>query len=145
MTEKTDIPTKQNTIMRCLRCGSCCKETEMLLSNEDIERLRRRGYDRDIFVRFDEKRYALLCNQNGNCVFFDPAKRTCKERANRPSGCRIYPVMLDEDQGIVIDEICPAKDTISEKQKAKKGKKVLKLLEIIDSEAERRRSEKSST
>jgi len=47
--------------------------------------------------------------------------------------------MHDEDKGTVIDEICPAKDTISEKQKAKKGKKVLKLLKRIDAEAEKRR------
>jgi uncharacterized protein len=130
--------------MRCLRCGECCKETETLLTNEDVERLGRKGYSRDFFARFDKEGYAILRNQNGNCVFFDPAKRTCRERENRPSGCRIYPVMHDEDTGIVIDEICPAKNTISEKQKARKGKKVLKLLERIDSEAKSRRSEKLS-
>jgi Fe-S-cluster containining protein len=126
--------------MRCLRCGECCKETEMLLSNEDIERLEQKGYHRDFFVRFDKEGYATLRNQDGNCVFFDPEKRTCRERANRPLGCRIYPVMHDEDKGMVIDSICPAQSTISEKQKAKKGKKVLKLLEKIDAEAEKRRS-----
>jgi hypothetical protein len=46
--------------------------------------------------------------------------------------------MYDEDKGIVIDDICPAKNTISEKQKASKGKRVLKLLERIDSEAKKR-------
>jgi len=111
----------------------------MLLSNEDIERLERKGYVRDFFVRFDKEGYATLRNQDGNCVFFDPEKRACRERENRPLGCRIYPVMHDEDKGTVIDEICPAKDTISEKQKAKKGKKVLKLLKRIDAEAEKRR------
>ena len=130
--------------MRCLRCGECCKETEMLLSNEDIERLERKGYDRTFFVRFDADGYAILRNQKGNCVFFSPEKRTCRERENRPLGCRIYPVMHDEDNGIVTDSICPARDTVSEKQKAKKGKKVLKLLAKIDSEAKSRRSEKHS-
>ncbi len=125
--------------MRCLRCGECCKETEMLLSNEDIERLEEKGYVRDFFVRFGNEGYAVLRNQAGNCVFFDPEKRVCRERASRPMGCRIYPVMLDEDKGIVIDDICPARSTISEKQKAKRGKKVLKLLERIDAEAEKRR------
>ena len=48
--------------------------------------------------------------------------------------------MHDEDKGIVTDSICPARNTISEKQKAKRGKKVLKLLEKIDAEAEKRRS-----
>ena len=127
--------------MRCLHCGECCKETEMLLSNKDIERLERKGYERDFFVRFDKEGYAILRNLNGVCVFFDVEKRVCRERANRPLGCRIYPVMLDEDKGIVIDDICPARNSITEKQKAKRGKKVLKLLERIDAEAEKRHFE----
>jgi hypothetical protein len=54
-------------------------------------------------------------------------------------GCRIYPVMYDEEKGIVVDSICHAQGTVTEKQKAKRGKKVLKLLEKIDAEAEKRR------
>ena len=130
--------------MRCSRCGVCCIDTEMLLSNEDIERLERKGYDKTFFVRFDKDGYAVLRNLNENCVFFDPEKRVCRERANRPIGCRIYPVMHDENNGIVTDSICPARNTISEKQKAKRGKKVLKLLSKIDSEAKSRLSEKRS-
>ena len=127
--------------MRCLRCGACCEETEMLLSNKDIERLEKKGYDRAFFVRFDADGYAVLRNLNGVCVFFDSEQRVCRERSSRPSGCRIYPVMHDEDKGIVIDNICPAEDTISEREKAKRGAKVLKLLKQIDAEAERRRIE----
>jgi Fe-S-cluster containining protein len=125
--------------MRCLRCGECCKETEMLLSIEDIERLERKGYKTASFVRIDNEGYAYLQNLKGNCVLFDAEKRVCKERANRPSGCRIYPIMLDEEKGIVIDDICPAKGSITEKQKEKRGKKVRKLLDKIDGEAEKRR------
>jgi len=110
----------------------------MLLSNEDVERLERKGYTRDFFVRIDKDGYAILRNQEGICVFFDSEKRVCRERASRPLGCRIYPVMHDEDNGIVIDNICPARNTISEKQKAKRGRKVLKLLSRIDVEAEKR-------
>ena len=124
--------------MRCLRCGKCCEETEMLLSNEDIERLEREGYEKEFFVRVDKNGYAILRNRDGVCVFFDPERKACRERPNRPLGCRIYPVMFDEAEGIVIDDICPAKDTINEKQKAKRGKKVIKLLEKIDAEARRR-------
>ena len=113
----------------------------MLLSNEDIERLERKGYVKEFFVRFDKDGYAILRNRQGICVFFDPEKLVCRERANRPLGCRIYPVMHDEDKGIVIDDICPARNTISEKQKAERGKKVLKLLKRIDAEAEKRRLE----
>jgi len=126
--------------MRCLRCGVCCRETEMLLANADIERLERKGYSKQFFVQFDRDGYAKLRNQNGHCVFYNVKKRRCNVRADRPLGCRIYPVVYDEAKGILVDDICHAKDTVTEKQKAKKGRKLLKLLEKIDAEAEKRRS-----
>ena len=126
--------------MRCLRCGVCCRETEMLLSAEDIERLERKGYSKEFFARFDRAGYAKLQNRQGYCVFYDVEKRRCKVHADRPLGCRLYPVIYDEAKGIVVDAICHAQDTVSEKQKVKRGRKVLKLLERIDAEAEKRRS-----
>jgi Fe-S-cluster containining protein len=125
--------------MRCLRCGVCCRETEMLLSSKDIKRLERKGYNRNFFVRFDSEGYATLRNQHGHCVFYDPEKKRCKVRAHRPAGCRIYPVIYDEDRGIIVDPICPSQGSVTEKQKTKKGEKVLKLLKTIDAEAKRRR------
>ena len=125
--------------MHCLRCGACCRETEMLLSLKDIERLERKGYDRDFFVRFDSKGYATLRNYRGYCVFYDAEKRRCKVRAHRPSGCRVYPVIYDETKGIIVDSICPSRNSVTDKQKAKRGDKVLKLLETIDAEVKRRR------
>lgn len=112
----------------------------MLLADEDIERLERKGYSKQFFTRFDGKGYATLRNQQGCCVFYDAENQRCKVYADRPLGCRIYPVMYDEEKGIVVDAICHAKDTVTEKQKAKRGKKVLKLLEKIDAEATERRS-----
>lgn len=125
--------------MHCLRCGVCCQETEMLLSEKDIERLEKKGYKREFFVRFDSEGYATLRNQCGHCVFYDPQKSRCKVRASRPLGCRIYPVIYDEDNGIVVDSICPSRSSVGEKEKAKRGKKVLELLKTIDAEAEKRR------
>ena len=125
--------------MRCLRCGACCRETEMLLSAEDIERLERKGYDRDFFVRFDAEGYATLRNNRGYCVFYDAEKRHCKVRAHRPLGCRIYPAIYDENKGITVDTICPSRNSVTDKQKAKRGEKVLKLLETIDAEAKQKR------
>jgi len=124
--------------MRCLRCGVCCRETEMLLSEKDIKRLEMKGYDRDFFVRFNSEGYATLRNYHGFCVFYDATNRRCKVRAHRPLGCRIYPVIYDEDKGIVVDAICPSHGSVTEKQKIKKGKKALKLLAKIDAEAKNR-------
>ncbi len=125
--------------MRCTHCGVCCKETEMLLSREDIERLAKIGYERDFFAQSDQQGYFTLRNRRGYCVFYDVEKRICNVRSSRPLGCRIYPVIYDEEKGIVVDSICPTKDTVTEKQKVAKGQKVLELLSRIDSEAKKRR------
>ena len=111
----------------------------MLLSTEDIERLERKGYDRNFFARCDLEGYVTLRNYSGYCVFYDVQKKRCKVRAIRPLGCRIYPVIYDEEKGIVVDNICPAQNTVAEKQKTKRGKEVIKLLEKIDAEAKKRR------
>jgi uncharacterized protein len=121
--------------MRCLRCGVCCQETDMLLSTEDIARLEGQGFGRDFFGRFDKEGYALLRNRQGCCVFYNVVERRCDVYVFRPSGCRVYPVIYDEDHGVVVDSICHAQGTITELEKARKGKRVLKLLERIDAEA----------
>jgi len=111
----------------------------MLLSNEDVSQLESKGYDRESFAVLDSKGYLTLRNVHGCCVFFDAKKLRCRVRGFRPSGCRVYPVIQDEDEGILVDNTCPAGSTVTEKQKVKRGKKVLKLLERIDAEAEKRR------
>ena len=111
----------------------------MLLSAEDIERLERKGYRREFFARFDRAGYAKLRNREGHCVFYDVEKRRCNVYADRPLGCRLYPVIYDETKGIVVDSICHAQGTLTEGKKERKGKKVFKLLEKIDAEAEKRR------
>lgn len=126
--------------MHCLRCGACCTETEMLLSEKDIDRLKRKGYSKTYFVRFDKEGYAVLRNHNGYCVFYNVEKCRCNIYADRPTGCRLYPVILDEDNGIITDHICCAKNTIRAAEKIRKGKQVIKLLERIDREAKRNRS-----
>ncbi len=124
--------------MRCLRCGTCCQETDMLLSAEDISRLERKGYRRDFFARFDKEGFALLRNRQGRCVFYDPGKRGCDVYVSRPEGCRVYPVIYDEEKGIIVDDICHAQATITESEKNSRGRKVRKLLDRIDSQARKR-------
>ena len=128
-----------STFMRCSNCGVCCTETEMLLSNKDIKRLEKKGFSQNQFANLDKQGYAVLKNRGGYCVFYNCKKRVCSIYVNRPSGCRVYPVILDEEEGIVLDNICQSRDTIGEKEKSVKGKRVVKLLEKIDAEAEQRR------
>jgi Fe-S-cluster containining protein len=111
----------------------------MLLSAEDIERLESKGFRKEFFARFDKAGYAKLRNRQGTCFFYDVEKRRCNVYAERPLGCRLYPVIYDEAKGIIVDSLCHAQDTLTEGKKERKGKKVLKLLEKIDAEAKSRR------
>jgi uncharacterized protein len=128
--------------MHCSNCGVCCTETEMLLSKEDIERLKNEGYQKSEFVYFDKKGYATLKNHRGYCVFYDRKNRKCGEYTSRPAGCRVYPVIVDEEKGIIVDDICECGNTISEHEKEVKGRRVIGLLELIDIEALERRKKR---
>lgn len=126
--------------MRCTHCGMCCQETDMLLSTQDISRLESEGYNKAAFVRFDKDGYALLRNYQGHCVFYFEKTHSCKVYSFRPSGCRVYPVIYDDETGVIVDKICEARDTISKSEKIREGKNVIRLLKIIDKEAQLRRS-----
>jgi Fe-S-cluster containining protein len=115
----------------------------MLLSTADINCLERKGYSQESFVRFDKDGYALMRNNQGHCVFYSIVARGCLVYSSRPRGCRIYPIIHDEEKGIVFDNICPAQVSISQSEKDRKGKRVLKLLSQIDEEA-KNRCEKNS-
>ena len=130
--------------MRCSNCGVCCTETEMLLSKKDIKRLEKKGFSQNQFVNYDKQGYAVLKNRDGYCIFYDLKTRQCSLYADRPAGCRVYPVIVDEDTGIVLDDICQSRGTITQSERNLKGKRVIRLLEIIDSEAEERRARKVS-
>ncbi|MCL5949732.1 MAG: YkgJ family cysteine cluster protein [Candidatus Bathyarchaeota archaeon] len=126
--------------MHCSNCGVCCTETEMLLSKKDIKRLENKGYSQNQFVCYDKQGYAQLKNRDGYCVFYDLKNRQCSVYVNRPAGCRVYPVILDEETGIILDDICQSRKSITQSEKNLKGKRVIKLLEVIDAEASERRT-----
>lgn len=110
----------------------------MSLSNADIIALEKLGYPTRSFVHFSKNGTAQLRNNRGTCVFYSSEKHRCKVYKLKPLGCRIYPVIYNEKEGIVLDDLCPEKSTVSEKEKERKGKQLLKLLRNIDSEALRR-------
>jgi Fe-S-cluster containining protein len=110
----------------------------MLLSDADIERLERARYNRQKFMRYDKHGFARLRNRHGFCVFYDSVKRRCRIYRQRPWGCRIYPVIYSEQEGIVVDDLCPMKNTVSEMELKRKGKKVMELLQRMDNEATHR-------
>jgi Fe-S-cluster containining protein len=124
--------------MDCSNCGVCCAETEMLLSKKDIERLKSRGFNESYFAQFGSDGYMQLKNHDGYCVFYDRQNRRCRVYADRPAGCRVYPVILDEEKGIILDDICECRGTINNAERRSKGKRVTELLKKIDAEAAER-------
>ena len=124
--------------MGCLECGTCCKATEMLLLTKDIERLRKKGYNSKTFSRKDKDGYIILRNQKGYCIFFDRKKKKCKVYKDRPMGCRFYPIIFDDSNGVVIDKICPASSSWKQKKRQIMEKKVIRLIKRLDIEANQR-------
>jgi Fe-S-cluster containining protein len=107
----------------------------MLLSKRDIARLENKGYVLKNFAVFDKSGYATLQNRDGFCVFYNVAKHQCEVYELRPEGCRVYPVILDEEKGIVVDGLCKSGKTVTSPEKIRKGAEVIKLLDRIDNEA----------
>lgn len=120
--------------MHCSHCGICCEKTEMLLSRADIRRLERAGQDREKFVRFSRQGFAQLRNTRGYCVFYQTAKHRCGVYRYRPLGCRIYPVIYSEEEGVIVDDLCPLAGTVSKKEIMFKAERIRSLLQRIDNE-----------
>ncbi len=126
--------------MQCSHCGICCGETEMLLSEADIQLLERAGYTRKGFVEYDFQGFAKLRNSRGHCVFYDGKKRRCKAYKLRPLGCRIYPVVYSDEQGMIVDSLCSMKLSVSKAEIELKSPKLKRLLKTIDRETRERGS-----
>jgi Fe-S-cluster containining protein len=110
----------------------------MLLSEEDIRLLEKAGYNQEKFAHFTKQGYAQLRNQQGYCIFYDPEKHRCKVYKHRPLGCRIYPVIYSEEEGVIVDDLCPESNTVSAAEVEHKTAKLTKLLQRIDNEAKKR-------
>ncbi|MET1124358.1 MAG: YkgJ family cysteine cluster protein [Archaeoglobaceae archaeon] len=108
--------------MICTSCAKCCLETEMILVREDIERLRALGYED--FYEFRDGFYRLK-NVDGKCVFLK--NNVCEVYEHRPLGCRVYPLIYDEECGTVLDPYCPHREVFEPDFEALK--RLLKLIE----------------
>jgi Fe-S-cluster containining protein len=117
----------------------------MMLSVADIERLETLESDRQKFVRYDRYGFARMRNRHGFCVFYCAEKCRCKIYRNRPLGCRLYPVIYSEHDGIILDDICPTRKSVSKEELEGKGNKVMELLQRIENEAACRRNSVKET
>lgn len=90
------------------RCVLCCVDTEMPLSRSDIRRILKAGYSLKEFAVETPDGWKLK-NRSRRCVFL--GKEGCVIYPIRPEGCRLYPLVYDEDLGTVrFDDLCPYRD-----------------------------------
>ncbi|MDG6219046.1 MAG: YkgJ family cysteine cluster protein [Candidatus Thermoplasmatota archaeon] len=124
------IHTISKNTCKTFNCVQCCKETEMFLSNEDINRIEKYGFSRDLFVD-DVDGWLRLKNKNGYCVFHDG--KNCLIYPKRPEGCKLYPVIYDADNDCaIIDTDCPHCTYFSITKECKK--RLFSLVSRIESE-----------
>lgn len=96
---------------KCENCGECCLETEMILSQQDIESIKKK-YNTNIrehdFVFKNKNEQFQLKNIEGHCVFLDSYSKKCNIYKYRPQGCRFYPLIFDiNEEKCKLDEDCP--------------------------------------
>ena len=121
----------------CLKhgCILCCLETEMLLTDDDIERIEHLGHHRDDFM-IDDDGWLVMKNSDGKCVFHDG--KICRIYDSRPDGCRLYPVIFDDDDKCAfLDPDCPHTDEF--KISETNGSAVVSLVDKLENERSRRR------
>jgi Fe-S-cluster containining protein len=80
----------------------------MPLSQSDIDRINQLGYKTGNFAVKSHGGWQLK-NSSGKCVFLSGSG--CEIYAHRPEGCRLYPLVFDEEAGrCVKDDVCPYRE-----------------------------------
>jgi Fe-S-cluster containining protein len=122
-------------VCREKNCHECCVETEMPLTEEDVRRLAASGFKSDEFSLLTEEGDIILRNRGGVCFFLRDG--ACAAYADRPEGCRVYPLVLNTDTShFIIDQFCPHN---SEFKAGREDKDRLKaLIRRLDKETEKR-------
>lgn len=77
----------------------------MILLKDDVWRIVSLGFKEDFFA-VEFRGFKKLRNNNGRCIFHDGEQ--CTIYPNQPLGCRLYPIIFDEDLNHpVMDRLCP--------------------------------------
>jgi len=100
----------------------------MPLTKRDIERIKKLGFAEESFV--DRRgRMPRLRNVDGHCFFLDPATNSCTIYPDRPEGCRLYPLVYEEESDRVsVDPLCPRASTVPQRLIKELGGALLSLV-----------------
>ena len=115
-------------------CSKCCYETEMTLSNEDISRISKLGYD-DFYYEVDG--YLQVKNVGGKCIFLK--NDLCKIYPNRPEGCKLYPLVFNldiDEEPVELHDFCPYRDEFQFPDSM--NERLIQVIAIEESEREER-------
>ncbi|MCX8170908.1 MAG: YkgJ family cysteine cluster protein [Candidatus Bathyarchaeota archaeon] len=116
----------------CLKhnCALCCHETRMPLTYLDLNRIVKLGYAVKSFAERSGGNWKLK-NIDGKCLFLSGS--TCKIYRFRPYGCRLYPLIYDQNKHkIMLDNLCPYKDEFN--VQVEDLKKLMLILRMLRSE-----------
>lgn len=123
-------------------CAACCYETQMPVLEEDAKRLETRGFARADFTVVDENGILSLRNvdattEGGKKHCFFLKDDLCSVYSDRPTGCRLYPFVLDEHAKRVVRDVdCPWRREFS--QDAGVGRRLLVAWNTVSREADGR-------
>ena len=120
----------------CIRCNACCMNTEMILLGEDVERISRSlGIPADSFAEL-RGGFLRLKNINRACALLERDSGKCLAYNVRPAGCRVYPLIYNDEKGVMLDDDCPLRNIwLNNPKELRKGfKELLKILRKIEVE-----------
>jgi Fe-S-cluster containining protein len=107
------IPYRSENVCLARGCSACCRGTEMLLTEADVERLSAARPGADFHFRAPDGYLQLKTRPEDTdpCVFLTLDGR-CSVHDVRPEGCRLYPGVWDEElrRTHLDDEHCPHTD-----------------------------------
>ncbi len=115
------IPVRSGNPCRDHGCSACCHDTEMLLTEADLARLRATTGRDDFWFQADDG-YLQLRTRDGPAAPGAPsptakpcallaADGTCSVWEDRPEGCRLYPAVWDSElRKSHFDVDCPHTD-----------------------------------
>ena len=95
----------------CEDCGKCCLETEMLLSQQDIDLIIKshpKKINEQDFAFKNENDNFQIKNIENHCIFLNSSTKKCEIYHYRPQGCRFYPLIYDfQKKDCTFDKDCP--------------------------------------
>jgi Fe-S-cluster containining protein len=118
---------------------ACCVETEMTLTESDMERIDSLGRARNEYVVRTKDGFCQLRNLDAYCCFYDSENKKCEIYEQRPEGCRFYPIIYDvRRHKCVVDTDCPSRGTVTKEEINRACAGVRKLVERLMAEAQKR-------